>query len=193
MKKFGSIHVLTDCFSCFDIDPRHVNELDLGCGKGGFTCTLAAKYPGRRIFAADVMLGRLRKLERRIARESLANIELLRTDAWNLVGYSLPDESLDRMHILCPDPWPKEKHRGNRLLCSEFIGRLLRVMKKNGTVHFATDDKSYFRSVTGLFSRSTHYLRDDKRLSDIMDIKSDFENKWEAEGTSVEHSAWVRQ
>jgi len=193
MQKNGIIHFLTNSFSCFDIDSGQANELDLGCGKGGFTCSLASKYTDRKIFAADVMLGRLRKLEKRASREGLANIELFRVEAWNLVGHVLPDGSFDRIHILCPDPWPKDKHRGNRLLSSEFIGRILRVLKKNGVLHFATDDKYYYSSVTGLFSRNAYYARDDSRISDIMGLKSDFESKWEAEGTSVEHSAWVRK
>ncbi len=193
MKKIGGISILTDCYECLDIDPAGINELDLGCGKGGFTCVLAGKYPERNIFAADVMLGRLRKLEKRAGRLGLSNIGLLRVDAWNLAGHFLPDSALDRIHILCPDPWPKDRHRGNRLLSSEFIGRLLRVLKKGGVVHFATDDRNYFGSVTRLFEGNASYIRDDSKISDILDIKSDFENKWESEGTSVLHSAWVRK
>lgn len=193
MKKIGNICILTDCFECMDIDTERFNELDIGCGKGGFTCALAGKYPDRMIFAADVMLGRLRKLESRSLRTGLSNIGLLRVDAWQLAGHIIPDRSFDRIHVLCPDPWPKARHRGNRLLSSEFIGRLLRILKYNGVVHFATDDENYFNSVKGLFSRNTSYIRDDSRLVDIADIKSDFENKWEAEGTSVEHSAWVKR
>lgn len=192
MKKNGDIFILTDCYCCHATDRTVVNELDLGCGKGGFTRELSLKYPDRKILAADVMIGRLRRLEKRIKATGISNIELLRIDAWNLIGYTLPDESLDRIHILCPDPWPKARHKQYRLLSSEFIGRMLRVLKKNGTVHFATDHRDYFESVEKLFSCNPSYKREDSLLSDIAVIRSDFERKWESEGTGVRHAAWRR-
>jgi tRNA (guanine-N7-)-methyltransferase len=190
MKKIGDIFILTDCYCRYEPGKTALRELDLGCGKGGFTRELSSKYPERGILAADVMIGRLRRLEKRIKAEGLQNIELLRIDAWNLIGYTLPDESLDRIHILCPDPWPKAKHKQYRLLSSEFIGRMLRVIRKNGSVHFATDDRNYFESVEKLFNCNHSYRRDDSLMADIAGIRSDFEKKWESEGTGVTHAAW---
>ncbi|MCX6986304.1 MAG: methyltransferase domain-containing protein [Lentisphaerae bacterium] len=192
MKKIGDIFILTDCYCRHETDKAVFHELDLGCGKGGFTRELSSKYPERRILAADVMIGRLRRLEKRIRASGISNIELLRIDAWNLIGYTLPDESVDRIHILCPDPWPKARHKQYRLLSSEFIGRMLRVLKRNGTVHFATDDRNYFESVEKLFSCNSSYRREDALISDIAVIRSDFEKKWEAEGAGVTHAAWRR-
>ncbi len=192
MKKIGDIFLLTDCYCCYETDKSPLRELDLGCGKGGFTRELSSKYPEREILAADVMIGRLRRLEKRIKASGISNIKLLRIDAWNLIGYTLPDASLDRIHILCPDPWPKARHKQYRLLSSEFIGRMLRVLKKNGTVHFATDDRNYFESVEKLFSCNHSYRREDSLISDIAVIRSDFEKKWESEGTGVTHAAWRR-
>ncbi len=192
MKKIGDIFILTDGYCCYETGKSVVRELDLGCGKGGFTRELSSKYPERKILAADIMIGRLRRLEKRIKATGISNIELLRIDAWNLIGYTLPDESVDRIHILCPDPWPKARHKQYRLLSSEFIGRMLRILKKNGTVHFATDDKNYFDSVEKLFSCNSSYAREDSLISDIIAIRSDFEKKWESEGTGVTHAAWRR-
>ena len=79
---------------------------------------LAARYPERRILAADVMLGRLRKVVKRLERSGSANWEVLRVEARMLIGRMLPDASLDRIHLLCPDPWPKGRHRGHRLLAA---------------------------------------------------------------------------
>jgi tRNA (guanine-N7-)-methyltransferase len=192
MKKIGDIFILTDCYCRYETAKEVCHELDLGCGKGGFTRELSSKYPERRILAADIMIGRLRRLEKRIKATGISNIALLRIDAWNLIGYTLPDESLDRIHILCPDPWPKARHKQYRLLSSEFIGRMLRVLKKNGAVHFATDDRNYFESVEKLFRRNSSYVREDSLIADIAVIRSDFEKKWESEGTGVTHAAWRR-
>ena len=53
-------------------------ELDMGCGSGSFTIALAKKYPERKIIAADVMLGRLRKVVRKMERNKIENMDILR-------------------------------------------------------------------------------------------------------------------
>ena len=90
-----------------------VVELDMGCGKGSFTTMLATRYPARTVLAADVLSDRLRKLVRRNRREGVDNMIVLKCEARMLIARILPDACLDRLHILCPDPWPKDKHRGN--------------------------------------------------------------------------------
>ena len=79
-------------------------ELDLGCGKGGFAVALAQSHPERIILAADVMLGRLRKVRKKLNRAQAGNAYLLRVEARHLLGRILPDRCLARIHILCPDP-----------------------------------------------------------------------------------------
>ena len=46
---------------------REICELDLGCGAGSFTIALASRYPERQILAADMLMGRLRKVVKRAA------------------------------------------------------------------------------------------------------------------------------
>ena len=65
-------------------------ELDIGCGAGSFTAGLAKRYPEAKIFAADVMIGRLRKLVRKNQRLGITNMHLLRVEARHLVAYMLP-------------------------------------------------------------------------------------------------------
>ena len=86
------IDILTQSYTLIegvkDIDSRC--ELDLGCGSGSFTAGLAKRYPDAKIFAADVMIGRLRKLVRKNQRLGITNMHLLRVEARHLVAYMLP-------------------------------------------------------------------------------------------------------
>ena len=120
------IHILNTQYCILDdvIQPRPGQrvELDLGCGSGGFTVALAKSKPDALIFGADVMLGRLRKVEKLGKRNGVSNMELLRVEARHLMSLIVPDSYFDRVHILCPDPWPKHKHKGNRLMAADFIG-----------------------------------------------------------------------
>ena len=119
------IHILNTRYCLMDDvlqpEPGRRVELDLGCGSGGFTVALAKSKPDALIFGADVMLGRLRKVEKLGRRNGVSNMELLRVEARHLMSIIIPDNYFDRVHILCPDPWPKHKHKGNRLMSSDFM------------------------------------------------------------------------
>lgn len=186
------IRILTIDYTNLNIDMDRTVELDIGCGKGSFTTLLAEKYPDSLIFAADVLIGRLRKLCKRNIRNSVANIELLKAEAWHLVGLNFPDNSINRIHLLCPDPWPKERHKGNRLVSSEFIGRLYQKLKINGVFHFSTDDEIYFNHAVVTLEKSGIFRREDKQIADIIDMKSDFEKLWNQKGLVVQHCAWLK-
>lgn len=165
-------------------------ELDMGCGSGSFTIALAKKYPERRIIAADVMLGRLRKVVRKMERAKLGNMDVLRVEARFLIAQMLPDKALNRIHILCPDPWPKNRHRGNRLLCSDFTTQLHRVLKEDGIFHFSSDDEAYCDAVNNVISSSGIFELFQDGIADLDGVRSDFEERWLAEGKKVHHRAW---
>ena len=188
------IHILNTRYCLLDEvvrpAPGQRVELDLGCGSGGFTVRLAQSKPDALIFGADVMLGRLRKVEKLARRSGVANLELLRVEARHLISLIAPDSCFDRIHILCPDPWPKHKHKGNRLMASDFMMQLNRVLKKDGILHFATDDPNYMESTrrnletSGLFEYAPSEL-----LDDVKEFKTDFEKDWLAIGRTVPHIA----
>ena len=177
-------------FRQVEIDPAVHNELDLGCGKGGFLLELAARYPERVIYGLDVMIPRLRKIQNKCRNRKLKNVHLWRANAWAMVGIHLPDHCLDRVHVLCPDPWPKAKHRANRLLSAEFLGRLSRKIKPGGYLHLATDNKPYWELMCQNITHVPVYKADDSGIDDIRDIKTDFERGYEEMGITVPHRAW---
>ncbi len=189
------ITILTDVYTVLPVAAlargRRRVELDLGCGKGSFTTRLAQRDAETLVLAADVMIGRLRKLVKRNEREQVDNIVALRVEARMLLGIMLPDRCLDRLHILCPDPWPKGRHRGNRLLCSDFLTQVHRVLKSGGHWHFSTDDMNYLEQVRQVVAASGLFEERPEQLAALADLKSDFEERWESEGKTVHHHLWV--
>ena len=190
MDKNDGINILSGSYAKLALPDKEI-ELEIGCGKGAFTVELAKRHPKRVILAADVMLGRLRKLHKKRSRMELKNMEILRVEAGMLVNVLMPTRSTTRVHVLCPDPWPKTKHKGHRLVSSEFIGRLAQILVDGGIFHFATDDVPYFDLATNVVENSGLFGSSDLSLiADIADVKSDFELMWESTGRIVQHAAW---
>ena len=169
-------------------------ELDLGCGSGDFSVALAEKHPERLVFAADIMLNRMRKVVSKCRRAGVSNVRFFRVEARHLLTIILPDACLDRLHVICPDPWPKNRHKGHRLISSDIMAQIFRVLKPGGIFHFATDDAVYREAAeknileSGLFERA-----EDSVLSDVADIRTEFERQWLDAGKIVPHDAWRRK
>ena len=174
------------------LEPAEVAELDLGCGAGSFTIALASRYPERQIFAADMLMGRLRKVVKRSAANNCSNVQAMQVEARYLLSRLLPDNSLDRIHLLCPDPWPKDRHRGHRLLASDFTTQIHRVLKKDGIFHFSSDDENYCDAVGRVLEASGLFEPCQESISDLEGVSSDFENHWVSQGLAVPHRAWKR-
>ena len=97
-------------------------EVELGSGDGSFLAQRAAAYPERNFLGVERLLGRLRKLDRKARRAGLTNVRLLRIEAGYFLEYLLPATSVHALHLYFPDPWPKRKHRKNRLVNERFPG-----------------------------------------------------------------------
>ena len=186
----ADIRFFTGFYGVFETPSDRRVELDLGCGSGSYTSALCGLFPESRILAADVMLGRLRKVVKRCRRGHFDNVTILRVEARYLISRLLPDRSVDRIHLLCPDPWPKGRHRGHRLLTSDFTSQLHRVLRDGGVFHFSSDDEYYRDAVGRVLASSGLFEPCDGAVADLAGIASDFEKRWLEEGKLVPHRAW---
>lgn len=55
----------------------------------------------------------------------------------------LKNESLGRVFVLYPDPWPKKRHEARRFFMHENLVQLHRLLKDEGELRLATDVENY--------------------------------------------------
>ncbi|BCR06120.1 tRNA (guanine-N(7)-)-methyltransferase [Desulfuromonas versatilis] len=124
--------------------------LEIGCGIGDFIAQLAAGDPGRNYLAIDIYNKGCLKTCRRIDEAGLQNVRVLRMEARFLLARHLRAETLSAVYINCPDPWPKKRHRGRRLVNREFLQTLLYYLVPEGNLFFCTDFVDYAEDVAAL-------------------------------------------
>lgn len=132
-------------------------EVELGSGDGSFIVGYAAAHPECNILAVERLLGRLRKIDRKGQRLKLGNLRAMRIEASYLMEYLLPERSARAVHVYFPDPWPKRKHRKNRLINTRFTELALRVLQPGGVVYLRTDDPDYFGQMTEVFGANEKF------------------------------------
>jgi len=125
-------------------------EVEIGIGKGRFLLTQAAERPEVCFLGVEWSLKYLRLAKDRAQRQALKNIRLFRADAQHVLAALLPDRSIVRVHVYCPDPWPKKRHRKRRLFTPATVTHIERVLVPGGYLDLSTDVREYFDEIREL-------------------------------------------
>ncbi len=116
--------------------------LEIGFGAGEHLVAQALAAPGARFIGVEPFLNGVGACLAKIDDAGVENVRLRAGDARDVLS-RLPEASLDRVDILFPDPWPKARHHKRRLIQTEVIAELARVLRSGGEVRFATDWADY--------------------------------------------------
>jgi tRNA (guanine-N7-)-methyltransferase len=111
---------------------------EIGFGNGEHTKALMETHPDRNYIAAEPFINGMSAFLKSIRDMDQGNIRVWMDDAITLIR-SFPDESLDMIYILNPDPWPKKKHNKRRIVREETLIQYHRTLKPGGRLIMATD------------------------------------------------------
>jgi len=162
--------------------PGRPLEVDLGCGDGSFLLGMAEEYPERDFLGVERLLGRVRKVCRKATRRDLENLRVLRLESRYTVEWLLPEASVSRLHLLCPDPWPKVRHHRRRLVQEAFLEAVNRALVADGEFLFMTDHEEYFEWACEKVEAFGKFERLEWMEDSFFYPKTDFQIQWEAGG-----------
>ena len=160
-------------------------EVDLGCGDGSFLMELAKQYPEREFLGVERMLRRARKVCRELTRNQLDNSRVLHLESRYTVEWLLPEASVERLHLLCPDPWPKVRHHRRRLVQAAFLEAAWRVLVPGGEFLFMTDYEEYHVWAGRKVAAFGGFERLEWPEEAFFYPKTDFQRRWEAQGRTM--------
>jgi tRNA (guanine-N7-)-methyltransferase len=128
--------------------------VEVGFGSGEHALAQIDARPDIGLIAGEVFENGICSLLSRLVPEGReadaalpANLRLWPNDTRTLLRM-LPDNSLDRLFLLFPDPWPKARHAKRRFVHPALLPVLARVLKTGAEWRVATDDPTYQGWVT---------------------------------------------
>jgi tRNA (guanine-N7-)-methyltransferase len=130
------------------LDPRTLFEasravwLEIGFGGGEHLAAQAAAHPDIGLIGCEVFEAGIASALGHIAAADLNNVRLHPEDARNLLAVLVPN-SLDRVFLLFPDPWPRRRHAQRRFIGQANLDRLAVLMRAGAELRVASDDPVY--------------------------------------------------
>jgi len=114
-------------------------EVELGCADAQFSFQLARHAPSTWVCGLEI---REPWVKRNVARASRQGLENLSFGYVNLnvdLDRVFPKNTVDRFHLLFPDPWFKDKHKKRRVLAPDLCQTIVDQLRPGGELHIASD------------------------------------------------------
>lgn len=112
--------------------------LEIGFGKGEHLSLQARNNPGVGFIGAEPFINGVAGLVTKIHEQDLKNIRIYADDVRHILKVLKP-QSIGRVFLLHPDPWPKARHAKRRFICEQNLQTLSRVMKPGAELRIGTD------------------------------------------------------
>lgn len=168
--------------------------VEIGFGKGEFLYNLATRHPEANILGIEVFITGVAKLLRRMCHYDNSrspepnNIRVLIKEAHSALRENFLPNSIDRVFILFPDPWPKKRHHKRRLIKPEFVSLLKEKLNPSGSVLIATDHEGYLEAIREAFKGGGFKEKDS---SEPMVLETKYARKAISEGRRVYQFEYV--
>jgi len=132
-------------------------RMEIGFGAAEHLLVQAQQRPDVGFIASDGFLNAVAKALAGIEAHQLANVRLHHGDAVHLLDW-LPAQSLGRVDLLYPDPWPKRRHWKRRFVQDDNLKALARIIRPGGEFRFATDIADYAAWTLARMLRSPDFV-----------------------------------
>jgi tRNA (guanine-N7-)-methyltransferase len=129
------------------IDPLKYNIIDIGAGYGESTLAISQAHSSKQVIACEKFIDGINKIAEKSLLHCLNNISIYHGNVHQLLDEHCLHNSISEIWILFPDPWPKKRHFKRRLINVNFFNKIRDFLKKNATIHIASDSKPYISDI----------------------------------------------
>ncbi len=167
--------------------------LELGCGKGEYTVSLAQNEPGRSFIGIDIKGARMYTGARMALDGSIDNAAFLRTECEMLDHFFAPGE-INEIWITFPDPQMKKVNK--RLTSARFLEAYRRMLRPGGYVNLKTDSPFLYEFTRRIIDENGFekaidtadlYAETPPDTEDARRIRTAYERQWLSRGKSIKY------
>ena len=157
--------------------------LEIGFGNAENIIFQATNNPSYLFIGSEVYMSGIGTLVSGIKENNINNVKIFSDDIRLLLDQS-PKKIFDSVIIICPDPWPKEKHHKRRLINKSFLKMVYDFMKDDSNVYISTDWENYAECISELF-KENKLFKPSINKSFYKESLSKFERRGKDEGRDL--------
>jgi tRNA (guanine-N7-)-methyltransferase len=132
-------------------------RVEIGFGGGEHLVEEARAFPAIGFIGCEPYVNGMAKILSQIEGHTIGNIKLFAGDAAELLAW-MPSQSLQRIDLIHPDPWPKRRHWKRRFVQDATIAAMARALKPGGEFRFVCDIDDYVGWTLAHLARSPHFV-----------------------------------
>jgi tRNA (guanine-N7-)-methyltransferase len=140
--------------------------LEIGFGNGETLVQQAVEHPDRDFIGIEVHKPGVGHCLLKARDANAMNLRLSMHDAIEVLGHQIPLESLFRVNLYFPDPWPKKRHHKRRIVQPDFLELVADRLAESGTLNIATDWANYAEHIDKIVSGSDKFVCLERREHD---------------------------
>ena len=127
--------------------------VEVGFGDGVALATMAADNPHCNFLGIEVYRPGVGSLLLKLKELGISNVRVIMDDAVEVMRRRIAPESLAKILIFYPDPWPKKRHHKRRLIQTAFLDSAIKCLEPAGHLHVTTDWEDYAEQILETFER----------------------------------------
>ncbi|MEM7403651.1 MAG: tRNA (guanosine(46)-N7)-methyltransferase TrmB [Pseudomonadota bacterium] len=164
--------------------------LEIGFGNGGVLLDLAARFPDVDFVGAEVHDPGVGRLLIGLHEQRLTNVRVHHGDVTDLFSGCIPNDTLARILLFFPDPWPKKRHHKRRFVQPVRARQLAQLLCEGGVLHAATDWQPYAEDMLAVFEAEPLLTNTSASGNFAPDADVRPETHFERRGRRLGHDVW---
>ena len=161
--------------------------LEIGFGNGETLVEQAAANPGVDFLGIEVHEPGVGHCLLKARDAGIDNLRVVIHDAIDVLRNQAPLESLARVNLYFPDPWPKKRHHKRRIVQPAFLDLVADRLETGGRFNIATDWANYAEHIDEVLAASARFRCIERREHDGDAPLDRPRTKFEARGLKKGH------
>jgi len=165
--------------------------LELGCGRGEYTISMAQQVPDKNFIGIDRKGARIWRGCKDAIEMNLPNVAFLRIKIEDIEYYFSHNE-IHEIWITFPDPQLRKER--NRLISPNFVSKYKKIIDATGIIHLKTDSRELYEYVIGKAPvenweviENIANVYQNSNLPELTEIQTFYEKKWLQEGKQISY------